>query len=62
MLMLNIFNDDSFDDDVESEPARYPVEVLESEWNPVLNEIHSSLNLNDEPANKKEDDLSDKNV
>ncbi|MCU7853942.1 MAG: hypothetical protein KZQ80_17220 [Candidatus Thiodiazotropha sp. (ex Monitilora ramsayi)] len=62
MLMLNIFDDESFDDDIEPESAQYPVEVLESEWNPVLSEIHSSLNLNDEPANKKEDDLSDKSV
>ncbi|MCU7830915.1 MAG: hypothetical protein KZQ85_17790 [Candidatus Thiodiazotropha sp. (ex Myrtea sp. 'scaly one' KF741663)] len=59
MLMLNLFNDYSLEDDVELDPAQYPVEVLESEWNPTVNEIHSSQHLTEEPESEKEDDLSE---
>jgi hypothetical protein len=43
MLVMNLFGDRAIDEDRELEEAEYPVEVLESEWNPVLKEIRSKL-------------------
>jgi hypothetical protein len=43
MLVMNLFGDRAIDENRELEEAEYPVEVLESEWNPVLKEIRSKL-------------------
>jgi hypothetical protein len=43
MLVMNLFSDyDNKDEPVEEEPE-YPDEVLESEWNPALIEVHSRI-------------------
>jgi hypothetical protein len=40
---MNLFSDyDNKDEPVEEEPE-YPDEVLESEWNPTLIEVHSRI-------------------
>ncbi|MCU7933180.1 MAG: hypothetical protein KZQ90_20490 [Candidatus Thiodiazotropha sp. (ex Codakia rugifera)] len=59
MLMFNLFTEHQFDKEVDLEPALYPDEVLESEWNPVLDEIHSTLHLNDTSSDETGENLDD---
>jgi hypothetical protein len=43
MLVMNLFGEyDHEEESVQDEPE-YPDEVLESEWNPVLEEVHSRI-------------------
>ncbi|MCM8885639.1 MAG: hypothetical protein LC541_20465 [Candidatus Thiodiazotropha sp.] len=51
MLMFNLFTEYQFAGETKQAPQLYPDEVLKSEWNPVLDEIHSSLHDDDESAN-----------
>lgn len=46
--MFNLFTEHQFIEESDLEPALYPDEVLESEWNPALDEIHSLLHSDDE--------------
>lgn len=51
MLVMNLFGEYSHvEESVQDEPE-YPDEVLESEWNPVLEEVHSRI-----ISDKKESD------
>jgi hypothetical protein len=43
MLVMNLFGEyDHEEESVQDEPE-YPDEVLESQWNPVLEEVHSRI-------------------
>ncbi|MEW8692858.1 MAG: hypothetical protein AB2535_17600 [Candidatus Thiodiazotropha endolucinida] len=59
MLMFNLFTEHQFDKEVDLEPALYPDEVLESEWNPVLDEIYSSQHSDDGRSDQIERDQSE---
>ncbi|MCU7877580.1 MAG: hypothetical protein KZQ84_12415 [Candidatus Thiodiazotropha sp. (ex Lucinoma borealis)] len=60
MLMFNLFREYQFVGETKQAPPLYPDEVLKSEWNPVLDEIHSSLHDDDESANENNPDSHSK--
>ncbi len=43
MLVMNLFGEYNHEAEPEQDEPEYPDEVLESEWNPVLEEIHSRI-------------------
>ncbi|MCU7805474.1 MAG: hypothetical protein KZQ96_19970 [Candidatus Thiodiazotropha sp. (ex Lucinoma borealis)] len=60
MLMFNLFTEYQFVGETKQAPPLYPDEVLKSEWNPVLDEIHSSLHDDDQSTKDNPDSHSKK--
>ncbi|MCU7845875.1 MAG: hypothetical protein KZQ93_18740 [Candidatus Thiodiazotropha sp. (ex Monitilora ramsayi)] len=56
MLVMNLFNDQVVEEDLASDEPEYPDEVLESEWNPVLAEIQSTISSDNDGADTKKDE------
>ena len=56
MLVMNLFNDQVEEEDLTSDEPEYPDEVLESEWNPVLAEIQSTICSDNDNTDIKNDD------
>jgi hypothetical protein len=53
MLVVNFFGENDSKDKPEKEEPEYPDEVLESEWNPALIEVHSRI-ISDKSSDSSE--------
>jgi hypothetical protein len=53
MLVMNPFVEHNKEETFAQDEPDYPVEVLESEWNPVLAEIHASLAMQKQDADSE---------
>jgi hypothetical protein len=43
MLVMNLFGEYDYGEEFLQDEPEYPDEVLEAEWNPVLEEVHSRI-------------------
>ncbi len=55
MLVMNLFGEYDKDEKSVRDEPEYPDEVLESEWNPVLQEVHSRI-VSEKKAEDSESD------
>jgi hypothetical protein len=58
MLLLDLSPAPSFDPEADQQDS-YPDEVMQSEWNPILKEIHSLLDDHQETGGPRPESMAD---